>query len=232
MLMGRIHLACISQGSAQYWSIEIRNAVLAINTRCVRVDGYTPAEILLGFNPSTTRRVELGFDQWVKQQNQMSNAESEEPEETHINSYIDEREERSLMAGQKLARLQDKLKSRKSPGYQKPKAGDLALVRDFQLAKDRGRKLDARWSTPRLLDRLSHSGVSGHVHQLHEPPGKTKRYHLDDLLLYIPRDSHYPTSSTDGSMGEKAVEYERGAMGEVQGIWGVGQRAFDLGDLG
>jgi len=87
--MRRIHLTCISHGSPQYGGNEIRNAVLAINRRCVRVHGYTPAEIILGFNPSTTQRVELGFNQWVKQQNPMSNAESEEPEETPINSYID-----------------------------------------------------------------------------------------------------------------------------------------------
>jgi len=51
MLMGRIRLQCLSLGSSEYWSREIRNAVLAINTRCVQVNGYTPGEILLGFNP-------------------------------------------------------------------------------------------------------------------------------------------------------------------------------------
>jgi len=49
LLMGRIRLTCISIGTSRYWSKEIRNAVLAINTRFVRLHSYTPAEILLGF---------------------------------------------------------------------------------------------------------------------------------------------------------------------------------------
>jgi len=60
MLMGRIRLACLSLGSSHYWSREIRNAVLAINTRCTRIHGYTPAKILLGFNPTITRNIEQG----------------------------------------------------------------------------------------------------------------------------------------------------------------------------
>ena len=39
MLMGRIHLQCLSLGSSESWGHEIRNAVLAINTRCVQVQG-------------------------------------------------------------------------------------------------------------------------------------------------------------------------------------------------
>src|SRR5437588_9709936 len=115
-------------------------------------------------------------------------------------------------------------------GYRRPKPGDLVLIRDFQVAKDKGRKLDARWSTPRILEKVSHSGVSAHLRQLHDPPGITKRYHFDDVLLYVPRDSDYPTSHQAGK-GSRVVEYSRQAMGDVGGVWCVGRRAFDFTDL-
>jgi hypothetical protein len=52
-------LAGWQAGSVDFWSHYVLMAVIAINTRCVRVHGFTPAEILLGFNPAVTRRVDL-----------------------------------------------------------------------------------------------------------------------------------------------------------------------------
>ena len=231
MLMGRIRLACLSLGSSDYWSREIRNAVLAINTRCIRIHGYTPAEILLGFNPSSTRKAEEGFEQWAKK---MLAPEVQgginQPDESHLLGYIDTRDERGLFAGEQLAQKQDHINPKKTPSYHKPEIGDMVLVRDFVQAKDRGRKLDARWSTPRVLEKISHSGVSGHVRQLHDPPGKSKRFHFDDLLLYVPREGSCARPAREESES-LAVQYERGAMGDVQGVWSVGQRSFDLGDI-
>lgn len=231
MLMERIRLACLSLGTSDYWSCEIRNAVLAINTRCIRIHRYTPAEILLGFNPSSTRKAEEGFEQWAKKTLAPEvQGYINQPDESYLHGYIDTRDERGLLAGEQLARKQDHTNPRKTSSYRKPQIGDLVLVRDFVQAKDRARKLDARWSTPRMLEKISHSGVSGHVRQLHDPPGKTKRFHFDDLLLYVPRkgSSARPVREEANS---QAVQYERGAMRDVQGVWGVGQRSFDLGDL-
>jgi len=114
MLMGRIRLACLSLGSSQYWSREIRNAVLAINTRCIRIHRYTPAEIFLGFNPTTTRKIEQGYDSSVKPDNVISDPEPIEPEESGLNSYVIEHVERGLSAGENLSRLQDGLSSCRS----------------------------------------------------------------------------------------------------------------------
>ena len=231
MLMGRIRLACLSLGSSRYWSREIRNAVLAINTRCIRIHGYMPAEILLGFNPSSTRKADAGFDQWAKQTVALDEPENaDQPNKHHLHSYIDSREERGLQAGEHLARKQDSVIPRRTAGYRKPKGGDLVLVRHIGLAKEHGRKLEARWTTPRLLERISFSGVSGHVRKLHDPPGKTKRFHLDDLLLCIPRNSDYPKQAV-GEPNVPAIQYSRAAMGEVQLVSSIGQRGFDLSDI-
>ena len=231
MLMGRIRLSCIALGTSRDWGKEIRNAVLSINTRCVRLHGYTPAEILLGFSPSTTRRVEAGLEEWTKRK-LAEVLGGRQSEEFDLHSFIDQRYEKGIQAGTQLARRQDNLHSRHTAGYQKPKTGDLVLVRDFQQAKHKGAKLEPRWSTPRIVDRISASGVSTHVRQLHDPPGTTKRFHLDDLIVYVPRSHNYPSTATGvGEPASSPVEYVRGAMGEIDGAWQVGQRAYDMSDV-
>ena len=233
MLMDRIRLACLLLGSSQYWSWKIRNAVLAINTRCIRIHGYTPAEILLGFNPSSTRKTDAGFDQWAKQTIALDEPENtHQPNEHYLHSFVDSCDERGLRGGEELARKQDSVIPKRTAGHHKPKEGDLVLVRDIALAKEYGRKLEARWTTPCLLEWISFSGVSGHVHQLHDPPGKTKRFHLDDLLLYIPHDSDYPKRAVgEPDVPATRIQYSRAAMGNVQLVLGMGGRGFDLSDI-
>jgi len=153
------------------------------------------------------------------------------PEELRTHGYSDSREECGLRAGMQLAERQDQLQTKKSHGYQKPKVGDLALICDFQQAKNKGKKLDARWSTLRLLELISHSGVSAHVRQLHDPPGVTKCYHFDDLLVFVSRDREFPAAQFQRrGEGVGAVWYSRDAMGET-GVWSEGQRGFDLTDI-
>ena len=55
MITGRIRLRCLDDKSPAIWGLYMRDVVLDINTRCVRIHRYTPAEILLGYNPSRTR---------------------------------------------------------------------------------------------------------------------------------------------------------------------------------
>ena len=123
-------------------------------------------------------------------------------EEFELHSFIDQRYEKGIQAGNQLARRQDDLQARQTAGYQKPKAGDLVLVRDFQQAKHKGAKLELQWSPSRILDRIWASRFFAHIRQLHDPPGITKRFHVDALLVYIPH-SHDFSSRTIG-VGELA----------------------------
>ena len=152
-------------------------------------------------------------------------------DEEGIQSYVDRREEIAGEASKKLATSQDGLRPKKTTRYKAPKPGDLVLLRDFQQAKDKGKKWEPRWSSPRILERISKSGVSAHVRQLHEPPGSTKRFHFNDLLLYTPRSENYPMVTEEVEGEVRAVSYERGTMGDVQGVWRVGQRVFDVSDI-
>ena len=217
-------------GSSRDWGLFLKDALIDINTRCVRVHGYTPSQILLGFNAKTSQEPVLGTSTaaaFNEDSNWVSDREIPTAEEATIHVYMDRRDEQSLTVIGQIARSQDRIRPKASPGYRQPKVGDLVLDCDIQLAKEKRKKLEPRCSTRRILERMSKSGVSGHVRQLHDPPGKTKRYHLDDLIPYALRTGkHVPAIAV-----LLAIEYTRDALGNVLGSWVVGQRAFDLGDM-
>ena len=227
MTMGRIRMSCIEMGSSKNWGLLVKDALININTRCVRVHGYTPSEILLGFNPVTTRAIIIEGEALETDLAIDSNEEIPELEETSVQVHIDGREERHTAAVEKLSRSQDNRQVKASRGYRSPRVGDLVLVRDIQLSKEKGKKLEPRWSTPRVLEKILKSGVSGHVRHLHDPPGKTKRFHFDDLVPFVSRSDDFPSAGTVSP----AVEYTRDALSGSQTGWTSGQRAFDLSDL-
>ena len=72
-----------------------------------------------------------------------------------------------------------------------------------------------------------------HIRQLHDSLNITKRFHLDDLIFYVTRSSDYPSQvlSTSKGIGD-GVEYVGGAMGDIGGAWQVGQRGYDMSDMG
>jgi len=136
----------------------VRDAFIDVNTRCIRVHGYTPVEILLGYDPVHTRTRPAGLQTergWL--------AEGVTPDGVlgidveALERHVFPRDEWSLSLMDLVARNQiSKENTRKgSRGYRKPVAGDLVLLRDIQKDKHHRRKLDPRWSTPRIIDRIS-----------------------------------------------------------------------------
>ena len=55
MITGIIRALCIQAGTTDGWSLYLREALISLNTRMVRLHGFTPAELLLGFNPKVSR---------------------------------------------------------------------------------------------------------------------------------------------------------------------------------
>ena len=236
MAMGRIRLRCIEMGTSQNWGLLVKDAIIDINTQCVRVHGHTPSEILLGFNPVTSRKPiidsedEPGLESTHDNNNWASDENILAANEDTIHFYTDLRDERGETASQRQARQQDRILTRATPGFKGLRPGDLVLVRDIQLANQKGKKLEPRWTTPRILEKVSKSGVSGHIRQLHDPPGRTKRYHIDDLIPYIARNPGPELFNTHSIT--PAIEYTRDSLGDIQGTWINGQWAFDLSDVG
>ena len=139
MLMGRIRFKCITIGNGHHWGLYIHDSVLDINTRCIRIHGYTPAQILLSFNPVTTRKETTGFEDWLKQARAQNFSDLQEDLNkrftTVIHTYLDARQECADIALKNLAKSQNPLLRKQSPGYWKPEVGDLVLIQDIQLAK-------------------------------------------------------------------------------------------------
>ena len=104
MITGRIRLRCLDDKSPAIWGLYMRDVVLDINTRCVRIHRYTPAEILRGYNPSRTRVEIAGGDvqSWLK-----ANLSPEDvlfPSTHEVTLFIDRRDENGNNASERLAR--------------------------------------------------------------------------------------------------------------------------------
>lgn len=241
MTVGRLRLKCIDCQDAGHWGLLLRDAILDINTRCIRVQGFSPAEILLGYNPVTSRVLSAGgaAEDWLKEGLNPDDVLHPIPE--NVPCHMTERDENRETATDRLARSQHSLERNRPAGrgYRKPRPGDMVLRRDLARDKQHGRKLDPRWTEPRVVDRLSNNGMSAYIWALHDPPSRAKRYHIDDLWIYIARKASVSTDPTisadsngrDSTMVPATVTYSRTAMGDKPGAFVIGQRAFDLTDL-
>lgn len=68
-----------------------------------------------------------------------------------------------------------------------PQKGDLVLLRQFVIDKEKGRKLEPRWEGPYLLVKVAKEGVSGFLQDL--KTGKVKgKYAFDAMKTYVPRE--------------------------------------------
>jgi len=190
----------------------VRDASIDVNTRCIRIHRYTPAEILLGYDPVHTRTRPAGLqagEDWL--------AEGVTPGEVlgmdveALERHIFPRDERPLLSMDRVAKSRTSQENvrKGSRGYRKPVVGDLILLRDIQKDKHHRKKLDPRWSTPRIVDRISTSGVSAWIRE---------------LLVYVSRGTKADFTPVN------AVAYSRDALGSLNAII-PRQRAFDLSDI-
>ena len=210
LVLAQVRQWCEDKGpEAKFiWGRSLPQIQPNINGRLLRIHGFTPGEILLGYSPK-----------WhvTKPEQERAGAEPIDATAPHANlSYwTSKREEIREGAILSLANYQDRLQAKAKALWTSPKAGDLVMVRDFTKDKAHGRKLDPNWLGPRLLVELTSTGVSGYVRELYG--GTLKKYHLDDLKVYCQRQLGLPINC--------AVQFERGAM-RYAGF--SGQRAVDL----
>ena len=192
--------------SKAIWGRALPQIMPNINSRLLRIQGFTPAEILMGYNPqwNVTRH---GEERDPPTNNNDVTVSAENAE------YWQERR-KEIQDGVLLALTsnQARMQAKSSALWTPPKPGDLVLVRDFQKEKHFGRKLESNWIGPRLLTEVTQSGVSGYVQELYGE--KVKKYHLDDLKKYCAR----PTDNNATSIERNAMLYA--------GF--PGQRAVDL----
>jgi len=224
-----------SKAKTTDWDLYIDSVVHSINTRILSVHGFSPAELLLGYNPNrigwdtspgTERAVSIlmsaaaeNLDLW--------NGDQDLAYRQHERlTRIDER--RAEAADVTVGQVDKKMEIQKEPRFRAPEAGDLVLLRQFLLDQRRGNKLEARWEGPYLLGNLAHHGKSGRLYDLNTKElvkvkkGALKdRVHLNDLKLYLTRPA-----ITEGASLVDLLEYGEGNGERREHIGEV----YDLGD--
>jgi hypothetical protein len=204
------------------WDTLLASAVRTLNTRGVKVHGFTPSQLLLGYNPRSGPEDDINV---------------------HIlNDAID-----SMAYGVHLARMEE----RREQGQQRIVAaaemklyqeehkvhvgeelieGDLVLLRRFEVAKHHGMKLESQWEGPYKLVDIAYHKRSGRIQDLTSGEiikvrkgGLKERIHVNDLKLFFRRDPHQiPANET---LEANAVELYH--LGQACG-WEPGKRAFEL----
>lgn len=179
-MMTFISKKCIDRRAHSGWSLMVREGVLEMNTKGVRIHGYSPSQLMLGFEPQLYH-----FD--INPAPLPTPAEAEEelpPYQYQIFTAL--RDENKLLSAE--AASYTHYRQGKNTRKQKiPAPGDLVLVWDAALAKQHGRKLERKWMGPRMLTKLTPHGLSGYVREIHGD-GREKRYHINDLILYHQRE--------------------------------------------
>jgi len=186
-MIGYLRTRSVEKGNTFTWNADVKDGTFFMNTKSVRIHGYSPSELMLGYEPQ-----KLHFDtklivQPVTEPEGVQRMEIEEAPAHQRQIYLALRNERRQTA-RELTSYVAYHHSKRNRVQRLPEAGDLVIVRHHAVDNQRGRKLESRWLGPRLLVNLTPSGNSGHVQELHGD-GATKRYHLNDILLYKERET-------------------------------------------
>jgi len=212
------------------WDLVLDSVVHAINTRVLAVHGFSPAELLLGYNPSRTgwqispetgravavlsTSVSLGEDTWAKPGELAERQLERLLRLDHIRA-----EAATRMASQAEKREGNQRPARFTP----PKEGDLVLLRRFLLDQRRGNKLEAGWEGPYILADLSWHGKSGRLLDVNtrelvrvKKGALRNRVHLNDLKVYLQRGAK--TAEDVKTVGILEYEQRTERLEEGQGI--------------
>ena len=177
----------IQGNDKRIWDTLISSAVQTLNTRGVKVHGFSPSELLLGYNPRsgptddiTTHILHDTIDANAYGIHLARLEEQREQGQEHIVAAAEwriQREEEKDRKGEKLV------------------AGDLVLLRRFDVARSLGMKLESQWEGPYRLVDIAYHGSSGRLQDLAtgkivkvRKGGLKERIHVNDLKLFHHRN--------------------------------------------
>ena len=185
LVVSQLRKWCREKGPAatRIWSKALPHVTLNINTRLVRTYGYSPTELMFGYNPKWQQ-------DWATEPPLPSTVNTEVIPGTIYRAHLDQRDEIRELGLATAAAIQDRKTS--NPQWTKPEVGNLVLVRRFRIEKAHGKKLHTQWTEPKLLVKIARNGVSAYVQDLHGSIGdkaSMKKYHLDDIKVYHPRQA-------------------------------------------
>ena len=190
LVASMLRKTCYSRpGSINQWSLVLREVMPSLNTRLIRVRGYTPTELLLGFNPSTKH-----YNISIAHLATREDWESTDPVPDHLlrlhDMYRGERRQNGVEAIALANAFAVEREKRKSNTHrEKFQDMDLVLIRDFIRDKEGTGKMKPRWIGPVVLERLNPGGRTAMVRKVYA--SGSHRVHLDDLRLFYQRSSDH-----------------------------------------
>lgn len=239
------------------WDKLLPQITHSINTRIIRSHGYTPSQLLFGFNirqsdmdatardKIVTRVLEDGAQTIADKEQVPTSVAGSNQITTEPMSSIEAWTYHDRMA--KVEEMREDVRTRMlerstptKPGrlWKAPRENDLVLLRRFELDKQHGRKFEPRWEGPYELRDVAWHGRSGRLVDIATKEavrvrkgGLQERCHLDDLKVFIPREEKW--IGFDADLREKG-ELKFVGMTEVlkrevdEGGWAIGNREFDL----
>jgi hypothetical protein len=173
------------------WDEHLPDVVKGINTRTIKIHGYTPCELLLGIN---ARHYRLGgtFEGEVRGEVIVNAAEllrqgrtQEEAVYTARLAMIDEVRDQATTKRLGDQRKQVEKSEKRRANLEKD---DLVLLRRLSQDNQRGHKLEPRWTGPYRLAKIARHGRSGWLQDLNSDQD-IGRYHINDLKAFIPRST-------------------------------------------
>ena len=171
----------LGSDAMQRWDEYLDTVVQAINTRVLKVHGYTPSQLFLGFNIRTHPLDEVLEDSLRRIG---STGMGDNPRDIRLAQLEEIRE---LVRERVLQDQERQIAEAAIPRYEMPKIGDLVLRRRFIVDKSLGMKLETKWDGPYRLSRISKSGVSGDLQDL--KTGRIiGRYAFEALKVFVPRE--------------------------------------------
>lgn len=176
------------------WDVILPSIVRAANTRYIRMFGFSPAELLMGFNPRYTKGADE-FEDILRSKvvgdsiDALMSEEGMSVEEAAYESrlaIIDELRERSLakrfQLGESTAESTD-AKIHNNP-EKMIKKGSLVRLRRLAQDNQKSHKMEPRWEGPYVVHKMAEHGRSAWISDLHS--GKVKgRYHLNALNVFL-----------------------------------------------
>ena len=178
------------------WDLVCAPFEQSVNTRSMRQFGFTPCQLLMGFNPNFMPEDVSVRDQFVGQILRELDAEGTLEEVMMAQTasrpaHVAEQDEIRTSAIEKRLAEQVKiaLKSEEAERFQTPRPGDLVMLRRYGLHNQRSKKLEPRWTGPYLLKKVLQSGRSTVLQDL--TTGKeVGRYAINHLKVHCPREKH------------------------------------------
>ena len=143
-MMSYVAKKCIEKGTREGWSLTIRDGIVEMNTKLVRIHGYSPAQLMLGYESQ-----QYHFD--IEPAPFLEDPTTTQEVPAHqCQIFTALRDETKLLA-MEAASYSHYTKSRRDRKQRIPKPGDLVIVRNHTVDNQRGRKLEAKWSGPRAF---------------------------------------------------------------------------------